>query len=363
MPSNETRCAHGSRVGALLRIGWRGQRRRTRLAFGSHSASKGCVEAERPLGTVEEGVGIDDVPGCSGPARSPSDEMYWGARGRARSSASSRPHGRGRPCQCTARRSTSASTGALVLPAARPSASTSAMPPPARRCRRRPRHAAPPQRDVPAVERVADGVGAPGERRDVLLHAAHVALLQAGDVPQPATEELERPSPSLGDGDDLARLRLAVATCVGPAMASQWAASARASTIGSSPGPGPLPPRRGPAGERRREREGDRQAGQHVARRRQPRRAGEGAGGLLEEVDLALVEQPDLEAREVGAEPERGAGHELGRAPSARARPARRTPGRRPPRRRRGAGPARAPPGRRPRTSSRSATRRPSARS
>ena len=62
------------------------------------------------------------------------------------------------------------------------------------------------------------------------------------------------------------------------------------------------------------QRQRNRQPGQHVGAPGEHRRVGEGAGGLLEEIDLTLFEEPNLEAGEVGAEPERGARQELGRA-------------------------------------------------
>ncbi len=212
-----------------------------------------------------------------------------------------------------------------------------------------------PQRHVPGVERVADGrrparAKAPCPPRRPRRRPARAGprSAAAGRAARAARRRAASAMAMISDASAMRGPRVA-----GPAMASQWAASARASTIGSpaTAGRGPPPPRPGRGG------------GHRAPPARAPRTAGpapwpagpapagslgEGPGGLLEQVDLALVEQAHLEARQVGAPAERGTGEELGRPARGPGRPARRRRGPRPPRRRRAAGPARARRGRRP---------------
>ena len=222
-------------------------------------------------------------------------------------------------CQSAMRRSTLASTGPFVLPAARPSISASSAsrsalstsPTVSAAC-------ASPQRDVPGVERIADGLGPPRERADLGLHAVDVAALESGDEPQPPAEQLERPvGRGLGDGDDLGGLGIALGHVrrAGDRVAVRGEASSEGEAVLARPGE-----RHGLLGEleascrRGRQRERHRQSGQHVGAPGEHRRAGEGAGGLLEQIDLTLFEQPNLEAGEVGAEAESGTRQDLGRA-------------------------------------------------
>ena len=216
-------------------------------------------------------------------------------------------------CQSATRRSTLASTGPLVLPAARPSISASsasrsaASTSPTVRAAW-PRHSGTYQR----VERIADGLGPPGERADLGLARRRRRPARAGRRIAAAGRGA-RAAPSAA-ASAMAMISeasaIASATCVGPAMASQWAARhGRGRAAPRLPGRAPRPPRRarGGASSGAGERQRHRQPSQHRRPAGEHRRVGEGTAGLLEEIDLTLVEQPNLEAGEVGAEPERSA--------------------------------------------------------
>ncbi len=180
-----------------------------------------------------------------------------------------------------------------------------------------------PQRHEPGVERVANGCSPPCIANPVLGHAVDVADLEPGDEPEPAPEELERPVVGgLGDGDDLRCLRLSLLGVIGPGdgiavcrqrpgqhgrivggagQLDRSVGQSEAPVLGRDQGLG-----HGQPGQHGRTKPGD------------TRVASAGTGeqpiGVLEERDLAVVEQANLEPREVSAEAERSPG-DHGRRP------------------------------------------------